>query len=393
MSVAAGKETAHTRPARAACSVGFFLLGVSFGLWFVHIPVVAARLALEPGPLGLALLCIGLGSVIAQPIAGWVVSRLGSRLTAGFLLPLTILSVTVPIVAPTVPLLFAGTFLLGIFGGAANVAINTQGTEIEAMRGKPTLSSLHGFFSLGTLAGSLSFALLVQRGLGDGSGALIVAAAMLVIAIVASYWYPPGQVRPAPEGGATFVLPKGAVAAIGALTFICNGLEGSVNDWSALYLSTIRLLSDSAAATGFAVFAATMTAMRLFGGPLVNWLGPRGVVFSGGLIVAAGLLVVVLAPWPIVSAVGFGLVAIGLANTMPVLFSIAARTPGAAPSVNVAAVATTALAGFLLWPPIIGFTAQHLGLGTALGLLSIPALGVAVAAVFLRRLSRAEAQA
>jgi MFS family permease len=391
MSVTAGMETARIGPARAACSAAFFLLGVGFGLWFVHIPVVAARLALEPGLLGLALLSIGLGSVIAQPIAGWAVSRLGSRLTTGVLLPLTILSVTVPIVAPTVPLLFVGTFLLGIFGGAANVAVNTQGTEIEAMRGKPTLSSFHGFFSLGTLAGSLSFALLVARGLGDGSGAVIVAAVMLLAAAAASYWYPPGQAKPArSKGDAAFALPLGAVAAIAALTFVCNGLEGSVNDWSALYLATVRLLSESAAASGFALFAATMTALRLFGGPLVTWLGPRSVVFYGGLLAAAGMLVVVFAPWPFVSAAGFGLVAIGLANTMPVLFSIAARTPGAPPSVNVAAVATTALAGFLLWPPLIGFTAQHLGLGTALGLLSIPALGVAAAAIFLRQLSQAK---
>jgi MFS family permease len=198
-------------------------------------------------------------------------------------------------------------------------------------------------------------------------------------------------VKPASEkGGASFALPTAAVVGVAALTFVCNGLEGSVNDWSALYLSTVRLLSESAAASGFAIFAATMTALRLFGGPLVTWIGPRGVVFYGGLIASAGLFVVVLAPWPIVSAAGFGLIAIGLANTMPVLFSIAARTPGAPPSVNVAAVSTTALAGFLLWPPIIGFTAQQLGLATALGLLSIPALGVAAAGIFLRQLSKAK---
>jgi MFS family permease len=363
---------------------------MSFGLWFVHIPVVVGRLDLEPGLLGLALLCIGLGSVVAQPIAGWAVSRVGSRLATGILLPLTILCTSSLIVAPSVPLLFAGALLLGIFGGAMNVAVNTQGTEIEAMRGKPTLSSFHGFFSLGTLVGSLSFALLVQQGLGDGSGALMVAALMIVAALVASRWYPPGQVKPASEGRASFVLPTAAVAGIAVLTFICNGLEGSVNDWSALYLSTVRSLTESAAASGFAIFAATMTVLRLFGGPLVSWLGPRGVVFYGGLLAAAGLLVVVLAPSPYISAAGFGLIAIGLANTMPVLFSIAARTPGAPPSVNVAAVATTALAGFLLWPPIIGFTAQHLGLGTALGLLAIPALGVAAAGAFLRQLSQAK---
>jgi hypothetical protein len=72
---------------------------------------------------------------------------------------------------------------------------------------------------------------------------------------------------------------------------------------------------------------------------------------------------------------------------MPVLFSVAARSPGAAPSVNVAAVATTALVGFLVGPPAIGFTAQYLGLGTAIALLSIPALLIAAAPLVLRHLS------
>ncbi len=383
---AAKLDEARLRRARLATSVGFLLMGTCYGLWFVHIPVVTARLGLEPGLLGLALLCAGLGSVIAQPISGLVVSRVGSRPTTTVLLPILIIAFTFPILAPSVPLLFAGTLALGLAGGALNVAINTQGTEIEAMRGKPTLSSFHGCFSLGTLLGALIFPFLVSRGIGNGSGAVIVAIAMLVAAGIAAFGFPPSQVLANPEKkGASFALPTGAVIGIALLTFIANGLEGSVNDWSSLYLHAVRGLSESSAAAGFAIFAAVMAAMRLFGGPLVTWIGTRGILLYGGLFASVGLLVVVFAPWPLLSAAGFGLVAIGLANTMPVLFSVAARTPGAAPSVNVAAVATTALVGFLVGPPAIGFTAQYLGLGMAIGLLSIAALIIAAAGGLFRR--------
>lgn len=386
-------ETGVAR-ARVASSAGFFLMGTCYGLWFVHIPVVTARLGLEPGILGLALLGAGLGAVIAQPVSGWIVSRVGSRLTTTAMLPALIIAFTLPILAPTVPLLFLGILLLGLAGGALNVAINTQGTEIEAMRGKPTLSSFHGFFSLGTLAGSLIFTQLVRLGLGNGSGAVIVAGIMLVLAAIASFGFPPGRVQASNQKKrASFALPTGAIIGIALLTFIANGLEGSVNDWSSLYLHTVRGLSESSAATGFAIFAAVMAAMRLFGGPLVGWIGPRGILLYGGLFAAAGLLIVVLAPSPYTSAAGFGLVAIGLANTMPVLFSTAARSPGAAPSINVAAVATTALVGFLVGPPAIGFTAQYLGLGTAIGLLSIAALLIAAAAILFRRFASEAAPA
>ena len=392
--VTIAREKAGGRQARIATSIAFLLMGTCYGLWFVHIPVVTARLGLEPAMLGLALLCAGLGAVIAQPISGLVVSRMGSRPTTTAFLPALIIAFTLPILAPSVPLLFAGIFLLGLGGGALNVAINTQGTEIEAMRGKPTLSSFHGCFSLGTLVGSLIFPLLVSRGLGNGSGAAIVAVVMLVVAAIVAFGFPPSQVQAAPEEkGASFALPTGAVLGIAILTFIANGLEGSVNDWSSLYLHTIRGLSESSAATGFAIFAAVMVAMRLFGGPLVTWVGTRGILLYGGLFAAAGMLIVVFAPWPLLSAAGFGLVAVGLANTMPVLFSIAARTPGAPPSVNVAAVATTALVGFLVGPPAIGFTAQYLGLGTAIGLLSIAALIIAAAGGLFRRLASEPAPA
>lgn len=391
---AAELDETGLRRARLATSVGFLLPGICYGLWFVHIPGVTARLGLEPGILGLALLCSGLGSVITQPISGLVVSRIGTRPTATVFLLALIIAFTFPILAPSVPLLFAGTLALGLAGGALNIAINTQGTEIEAMRGKPTLSSFHGCFSLGTLVGSLVFPLLVSRGLGNGTGVVFVALVMLIIAAVAAFGFPPSQVQATPgKKGASFVLPTGAVIGIALLTFIANGLEGSVNDWSSLYLRTIRGLSESSAATGFAIFAAVMTAMRLFGGPLVTRIGARGILLYGGLFAAAGMLVVVFAPTPLFSAAGFGLVAIGLANTLPVLYSIAARTPGAAPGVNVAAVATTALVGFLVGPPAIGFTAQYLGLPTAIGLLSIAALIIAAAGGLFRRFSSEPAPA
>jgi hypothetical protein len=71
-------EPPHVRRARLAIAASFLMLGLTVELWFVHIPVVVRRLALEPAILGLALLNLGLGSLVFQPIAGIIVSRLGS---------------------------------------------------------------------------------------------------------------------------------------------------------------------------------------------------------------------------------------------------------------------------------------------------------------------------
>src|SRR5262245_56030892 len=151
--------------ARVSVSATFFALGLEFGLWFVHIPMLSGRHALEPAILGLALLMVGLGTVFAPPVAAPIVNRLGSRLSCQIFAFVCIVWLLAPLFAPTVPVLFVASLTFGIVAGALNVAINTQGAEVEKARGRPTLSSFHGFFSLGGLVG----AVLVTRVFSVGS--------------------------------------------------------------------------------------------------------------------------------------------------------------------------------------------------------------------------------
>jgi MFS family permease len=367
--------------ARVAVSAAFFLFGTGFGVWFVHIPIVKARLAIAHGVLGLALLTIGLGSVIAQPLAGYVISRVGSRPATIVLFLVFVATFAAPILAPILPMLFAAALLLGLAAGALNVAVNTQASEVEAARGRPTMSSFHGCFSLGGFAGALLGGYAISLGYSDGRGALVIAGAMFVMAVVICFGLPAS--RPtvsAGDKGPAFALPTSAILSLAGLAFICNALEGSVNDWSALYLATVRGLDQAAAGAGFAAFSATMAACRLLGGPVVARIGERAILVYGGLLAAAGFAFVTLTPWNSLTPAGFVLIAVGLANTLPIIISLGARAPGAAPSINVAAVATAALVGFLLGPPIIGFTAQWLGLGVAIAMLTAPALIVSVGA-------------
>jgi MFS family permease len=375
------------RSARIAVSTGFFLFGMTLALWAVHIPTVAARLQIDHAVLGLALLNIGLGGVVSQPLTGWLVARIGSRGPTTVFLLLDMVTFCFAIVAWNVWVFFVATFAIGIVGGATNVAVNTQASEIERLRGKPTMSSFHGFFSLGALAGSLVGAGILVTGLADGTGAFAAAIVLLGVAALASRWFltnPPSTPAPAEaKGRRGLALPLG-VLVLSVLVFFSNMVEGSVNDWSALYLSTERGFSDAAAASGFALFSLAMAICRLAGGPVVTRLGERKVVLFGGVLMAIGMTVVVLTPWNLMSPFGFALIALGAANTIPVMISAASRTPGIAPSSGIAAAATGALLGFLIGPPLIGFVAHAFGLTTALGSLSAVGIIVAVGATFHR---------
>ncbi len=92
-----------------------------------------------------------------------------------------------------------------------------------------------------------------------------------------------------------------------------------------------------------------------------------------------------LAPSPVLATLAFAIVGLGAANIVPVAFSAAARTAGISPSAAVAAVTTLGYAGFLVFPPVIGFVARSFGLSAALILVAAMGLTVAAMAAQVRR--------
>jgi len=74
---------------------------------------------------------------------------------------------------------------------------------------------------------------------------------------------------------------------------------------------------------------------------------------------------------PATGVIGCGMVGLGIANVIPILFSAAGRAPGIPTGTALAAVATTGYLGFLAGPPVIGIVADIAGLPIALGLVSL----------------------
>ena len=361
-------EPGQVRQARFSISGLFLIFGLTAGLWFVHIPVVSGRLALEPAMLGVLLLCFGIGSLIFQPIAGILLARIGSKsATVAAIFSLLVL-LAMATNAANWWMLAITLFFSGAAGGSMNVAANTQASKIEEAHGRPTMSIFHGFFSLGVLTAAVVGGTIINMGWGNGGGAIIAYGIMLPIAAFAGTGLIKEQCTPeaTKAAGRRFVLPAGALLVLAGLAFMANTIEFTVNDWSALYLTTDKGISAGDAAAGLALFSLAMTLSRFAGGAVVGWLGAKKVVVAGGAIAALGMLVVLLAESVILSTSGFLLVGIGASNLAPLLMSQASHIPGVAPSIGVAATSTGLTAGFLLSPPIIGFVAQATSLSIAL---------------------------
>src|SRR5436190_22240725 len=79
---AAGLADAAAVRARRAVATLFFVNGAVLASWIPHIPMIKERHHLGDGALGLVLLAMSLGAIIAMPTAGWLTARIGSRVTA-----------------------------------------------------------------------------------------------------------------------------------------------------------------------------------------------------------------------------------------------------------------------------------------------------------------------
>lgn len=364
------------RRARLVVTLLFGHFGICIGMWAAHIPVIQTRLGLDPAMLGLALLASAFGTILAQPLLGVLIARTGARPATIVFPPLSALILAAVMASPTIVTLFIFCFCVGAAWGGMNVAINTMASEIETLRGRPTMSSFHAGASIGMLVGSALGGLLVGAGLGNGMGAAGVAALLFIASLLTIPHLLPSAPK---ESGPAFMLPNRAVLGLGALAFLMFLVEGGMVDWSGVFLATDKGAEAGLAAAGFAAFTAAMAVCRVLGNGIVERLGRKRVVAGGGVLIVIGVLTAVLSPWLPLCILGFVIIGIGASNIVPILISAAAQTPGMAPSVAIGSVSTMLTAGFLVGPPLIGFVSHATSLSLGLSLLTISGLAVAIA--------------
>ena len=370
--------------AALATRLVFLAVGVAAACWSALIPFVRSRAGLDDAQLGVLLLGLGGGSLVAMPLAGALVARLGCRavilasllLCGATLLPLATLS--------SPPLLMAALLLFGAGLGATDVAMNMQAIIVERHSGRAMMSGFHGLYSLGGIAGALFLAAILGQGASPG---LAAALAIVLLAALAALAAPALLRDRSPRGGPAFAVPRGIVLLLGALCFVAFGAEGAVLDWGAVFLSTRRGLDPTYGGLGYAAFSATMTVGRLTGDRVVARWGGRLVVTLSGLLAALGFVLVVLVPSWFAGVLGFALVGAGCANIVPVLFTAVGRQTAMPESLALPAVTTLGYAGILAGPAVIGFVAHATSLAVAFAGIAGLLLIVAVCGTRLSRSS------
>lgn len=341
----------------------FLLSGMALGAWAPLVPYARDRAGVGEAELGLLLLCFGLGSLLAMPLAGMMTTRKGCRFVA--LVGGTLICCMLPLLASLSS--FAGLALaLAVFGaglGSIDVAMNVQGLMVEQDHGRPLMSGFHGLFSLGGITSALLMSLLLW------AGATPLLSVCVVVAIVAGLllWHarhllPYGADDPA----APVARPTGKVMVVGLLCFVALLVEGAMLDWSALFLRTAHQVDPRIAGGAFAVFSLTMAAGRFCGDTLRRRFGAVRVLVIGGLLVMVGFAMAILLESPPLFLLGFALIGIGLSNTFPVYCSVVGAQTAMPPGLAIATITAIGYSGILLGPALIGFAAHATGLRVAL---------------------------
>ncbi|CAI1703301.1 MFS transporter [Serratia fonticola] len=364
MTVTCNEQIKPGVPEQNATRLAFFIAGLAMATWAPLVPFAKTRIGIDDGSLGLLLLCIGVGSIMAMPLTGLLTGKFGCRrviLLAGIALcidlPLLVL------MDSTLGMALA-LLLFGAAMGMIDVAMNIQAVVVERASNRAMMSGFHGFFSVGGIAGAGGVSALLWLGLGPLQATLIAVVAILVLLLIASK----NLLRESggDKEGPMFVLPRGWVMFIGLLCFIMFLAEGSMLDWSALYLTTMRGMDHNQAGLGYALFSIAMTIGRLNGDRVVNAMGRYQVLLLGSLCAAIGLALAIAIDSAIASLIGFMLVGVGASNVVPILFSAAGNQRVMPANLAIASVTTVGYAGILAGPAVIGLIAQVSSLTFAL---------------------------
>ncbi|MFL9878142.1 MFS transporter [Herbaspirillum rhizosphaerae] len=370
-----GTSALPVRWRQVAIPFFFFLLGLLYASWAARIPSIRDNLQLDPATLSMVLLCGGIGAVGSFPLAAWLNAHVGPRRTTWYAGLVLLLTLPLLGIAPNLVLLMLFSAMYGAASSCFDVAINALGAVAEKQAGRSIMSLLHAWFCVGTFSGAL---------LGSAVASFEVApfwhflalALLFLVPLRLGYKAMPND-RPEPSADKKiFAIPHGHLVALGLIGFCGAIVEGSIADWSGLYMKDHMRAGDGGAPLAYAAFAGMMLLARLIGDRLKERWGARKVVGFGSLLAAAGVFVAVAAVNMPMAIIGFAVAGSGVAMVFPFIFSAAGRHG----SIALAGVATLSYSGSLIGPPIVGFLAHGFGLQAGLAFIGVLCIAVAAAA-------------
>ena len=353
----------------------FFIPGLLMASWATRTPAIRDILSVSTAEMGIVLFGLSVGSMSGILCSAWLVKRFGTRQVIRTTMCCAVVGMVILSTALwfTSPLMFA--LGLTVFGGRF-------GAAVEREMGKTVLPMMHGFYSLGTLAGAGVGMALTASGVAANLHILFAALVCIAPILLGITAIPDGTGKNAGEeaSGGEKGLPfyrDIQLMLIGVVVLAMAFAEGSANDWLPLLMVDGHGFSPTSGSLIYAGFTLGMTVGRFTGGWFIDRYSRVSVVRASALLGGLGIALIIFVDVDWVAGVSVILWGLGASLGFPLTISAASDTGPDAPT-RVSVVATTGYLAFLVGPPLLGFLGEHYGLRSAmlvvLGLVIIAAL-------------------
>jgi MFS family permease len=344
---------------------------------------------LDAASVGLLLLLLACGGLLALPLAGPFVARVGPRRAVSVVAVLVGagLGAVACGFALSPPVLLVGLFVLGTATGFWDVAVTVHAAALERRLRRVLMPRFFAGFSLGTVVGAclgaLMTALHVPVGLHVGTVALLVT--LLAPAAVRGFLPGPAPTalpsREKAAGPGTRAWGDPRTVALGLVALAFTLAEGAGSNWIGLTVIDRHHATAAVGTLAYAAFLAALALGRLLGPPIVDRLGRAGALRAAAGAACLGVALFATGPGLWACFAGALLWGAGAALGFPLGLSAGSDDPARA-AARVGAITSIGYCGFACGPPLIGALADRTGLAPAL---------LAVAAVMAASLALAPA--
>ena len=349
----------------------FFFSGFGCATWAPLVPIVKQGLSVSDDIMGMLLLCIGIGSFLSMPLSGALARKYGCRKVitiASIIFIIILLAITqVNSVYQLVPLLL----VFGSAMGLIDVVMNINAVFVEQASGRSIMSNFHAMWSIGCFVGAGIFGIWLSLGLSSLMATIIAVLIMLALLSLCYGKLLPYGAKEDEKESTLLAIPKGIIIFFSIIIGISFLAEGAVMDWSGIYITEVHGMDIALAGTGYSIYSVAMFLTRITGDYAVNRFGKKIMVAGGLLLSFIGFMLLVFASWEPLIFSAFFLMGIGLANVVPVIYSLAGNQTDMPSGQAVAAMGTFGYLGILCGPAAIGYISNATSLNWAFGVLAV----------------------
>lgn len=349
----------------------FFFSGFGCATWAPLVPIVKQGLSVSDDIMGMLLLCIGIGSFLSMPLSGALARKYGCRKVitiASIIFIVILLAITqVNSVYQLVPLLL----VFGSAMGLIDVVMNINAVFVEQASGRSIMSNFHAMWSIGCFVGAGIFGIWLSLGLSPLMATIIAVLIMLALLSLCYGKLLPYGAKEDEKESTLLAIPKGIIIFFSIIIGISFLTEGAVMDWSGIYITEVHGMDIALAGTGYSIYSVAMFLTRITGDYAVNRFGKKIMVAGGLFLSFIGFMLLVFASWEPLIFSAFFLMGIGLANVVPVIYSLAGNQTDMPSGQALAAMGTFGYLGMLCGPAAIGYISNATSLNWAFGVLAV----------------------